>query len=180
MRRLAGCSRSSSVSRCSVSRCSAEQRARTPSHVLPSSAAAPTPYLPALKPNFTGSVSLPFDLSTTPVSPLQLEYPQLLRSGRRPALRTAIPWQVLASINKVESNFGRHMGPSSAGAIGWIAVHAGTWLRWGTDANGDVASRSVEPGTTPSFSAARLSRRGRRHDRSLSRRPTPTTTPTGT
>jgi murein DD-endopeptidase MepM/ murein hydrolase activator NlpD len=48
-----------------------------------------------------------------------------------------IPWQVLAAINKVESNFGRNMGPSSAGAIGWMQFMPSTWLRWGTDANGD-------------------------------------------
>jgi len=48
-----------------------------------------------------------------------------------------IPWQVLAAINKIESNFGRNMGPSSAGAIGWMQFMPSTWLRWGTDANGD-------------------------------------------
>ncbi|HEX9352024.1 MAG TPA: lytic transglycosylase domain-containing protein, partial [Gaiellaceae bacterium] len=45
-----------------------------------------------------------------------------------------IPWQVLAAINKIESNFGRNMGPSSAGAIGWMQFMPSTWLRWGTDA----------------------------------------------
>jgi murein DD-endopeptidase MepM/ murein hydrolase activator NlpD len=44
---------------------------------------------------------------------------------------------VLAAINKVESNFGRNMGPSSAGAIGWMQFMPSTWLRWGTDANAD-------------------------------------------
>jgi murein DD-endopeptidase MepM/ murein hydrolase activator NlpD len=48
-----------------------------------------------------------------------------------------IPWQVLAAINKVESNFGSNMGPSSAGAIGWMQFMPGTWSRWGIDANGD-------------------------------------------
>lgn len=48
-----------------------------------------------------------------------------------------IPWQVLAAINKIESNFGRNMGPSSAGAIGWMQFMPSTWSRWGTDANGD-------------------------------------------
>ncbi len=48
-----------------------------------------------------------------------------------------MPWQVLAAINKVESNFGRNMGPSSAGAIGWMQFMPSTWMRWGMDANGD-------------------------------------------
>ena len=48
-----------------------------------------------------------------------------------------IPWPVLAAINKIESNFGQNMGPSSAGAIGWMQFMPGTWSRWGVDANGD-------------------------------------------
>ena len=40
-----------------------------------------------------------------------------------------IPWEVLA-INKIESNFGRNMGPSSAGAIGWMQFMPSTWERW--------------------------------------------------
>jgi murein DD-endopeptidase MepM/ murein hydrolase activator NlpD len=48
-----------------------------------------------------------------------------------------IPWQVLAAINKIESNFGENMGPSSAGAVGWMQFMPSTWLRWGVDADGD-------------------------------------------
>jgi murein DD-endopeptidase MepM/ murein hydrolase activator NlpD len=44
---------------------------------------------------------------------------------------------VLAAINKIESNFGENMGPSSAGAIGWMQFMPSTWLRWGVDADGD-------------------------------------------
>jgi murein DD-endopeptidase MepM/ murein hydrolase activator NlpD len=44
---------------------------------------------------------------------------------------------VLAAIDKVESNFGQNMGPSSAGAIGWMQFMPDTWARWGTDANAD-------------------------------------------
>ena len=44
---------------------------------------------------------------------------------------------MLASINKIESNFGQNMGPSSAGAVGWMQFMPSTWLRWGVDADGD-------------------------------------------
>ena len=44
---------------------------------------------------------------------------------------------MLAAINKIESNFGRNMGPSSAGAVGWMQFMPDTWLRWGMDGNGD-------------------------------------------
>ena len=48
-----------------------------------------------------------------------------------------VPWSVLAAINKIESDFGQNMGPSSAGAIGWMQFMPDTWARWGVDANGD-------------------------------------------
>src|SRR4051794_14940219 len=48
---------------------------------------------------------------------------------------------ILAALTKVESDFGRHLGPSSAGAVGWTQFLPETWDRYGTDADGDgVAS----------------------------------------
>jgi murein DD-endopeptidase MepM/ murein hydrolase activator NlpD len=61
---------------------------------------------------------------------------------------------VLAAINKVESNWGRNMGPSSAGAIGWMQFMPSTWLRWGVDANGDGVADPWNPDDAV-FSAAR-------------------------
>jgi len=66
-----------------------------------------------------------------------LPFPVLQGIWQRAGTTYAVPWQVLAAINKVESNFGRNMGPSSAGAIGWMQFMPSTWLRWGMDANGD-------------------------------------------
>jgi hypothetical protein len=48
-----------------------------------------------------------------------------------------IPWEVLASINKIESGFGTNMGPSSAGAVGWMQFLPSSWEAFGLDANGD-------------------------------------------
>jgi cell wall-associated NlpC family hydrolase len=64
-----------------------------------------------------------------------------------------IPWEVLAAINKVETNFGSNLGPSSAGAIGWMQFMPATWARWGIDANGDGVSDPNNP-TDAIFSAA--------------------------
>jgi hypothetical protein len=44
---------------------------------------------------------------------------------------------ILAGLTKVESDFGRNMGPSSAGAIGWTQCMPDTWKRYGVDADGD-------------------------------------------
>jgi cell wall-associated NlpC family hydrolase len=65
-----------------------------------------------------------------------------------------IPWEVLAAINKVETGFGRNLGPSSAGAVGWMQFMPSTWARWGLDANGDGIADPNNP-TDAIFSAAR-------------------------
>jgi hypothetical protein len=44
---------------------------------------------------------------------------------------------ILAGLTKVESDFGRNMGPSSAGAVGWTQFMPETWKRYGVDADGD-------------------------------------------
>ena len=44
---------------------------------------------------------------------------------------------ILAGLTKVESDFGRNMGPSSAGAIGWTQFMPATWEHYGVDADGD-------------------------------------------
>jgi murein DD-endopeptidase MepM/ murein hydrolase activator NlpD len=108
--------------------------------------------LPGLSPN--PSLVVPSVLSAPPAAPVQLSYPQLLGLWQRAGAAYGIPWQVLAAINKVESNWGRNMGPSSAGAIGWMQFMPSTWLRWGVDANGDGVADPWDP-TDAVFSAAR-------------------------
>jgi murein DD-endopeptidase MepM/ murein hydrolase activator NlpD len=105
-------------------------------------------------PNVPGTVVFPASLGTPPLAASQLSYPQLLALWQRAGSAYAIPWQVLAAINKVESNFGRNMGPSSAGAVGWMQFMPSTWLRWGVDANGDGVADPWNP-TDAVFSAAR-------------------------
>ena len=41
----------------------------------------------------------------------------------------------LASINFIESSFGRNNGPSSAGALGPMQFLPGTWANWGQGGN---------------------------------------------
>jgi murein DD-endopeptidase MepM/ murein hydrolase activator NlpD len=82
-------------------------------------------------------VLLPPDLSTPPASPQQLT-PQELRPIWEAAGQTyGVPWQVLAAVNQVESDFGRNMGPSSAGAVGWMQFMPDTWRQYGVDADGN-------------------------------------------
>jgi murein DD-endopeptidase MepM/ murein hydrolase activator NlpD len=112
-------------------------------------------FLPSFAiPNLPGAVALPASLSTPPAVAAQLSSAQLLSLWQQAGSAYAIPWQVLAAINKVESNFGRNMGPSSAGAIGWMQFMPSTWVRWGIDANGDGVADPWNPEDAV-YSAAR-------------------------
>jgi len=44
---------------------------------------------------------------------------------------------ILAGLTKVESDFGRDLSTSSAGAVGWTQFLPGTWRQYGVDADGD-------------------------------------------
>ena len=47
-----------------------------------------------------------------------------------------VPWEVLAAINQVETNFGSDLNVSSAGAVGWMQFLPSTWTGYGVDATG--------------------------------------------
>src|SRR3954468_18389799 len=56
-----------------------------------------------------------------------------------------IPWQVLASINKIETAFGTNLNVSSAGAEGWMQFIPSTWAGYGVDANNDGKKDPYNP-----------------------------------
>jgi Transglycosylase SLT domain len=56
-----------------------------------------------------------------------------------------IPWQVLASINKIETAFGTNLNVSSAGAMGWMQFIPSTWAAYGVDANDDGSKDPYNP-----------------------------------
>ena len=87
-------------------------------------------------PNAPGAVALPPSMLFRRESQ-GLPFSTLSALWSQAGAAYGIPWEVLAAINKIESNFGRNMGPSSAGAIGWMQFMPSTWERWGTDATGD-------------------------------------------
>jgi hypothetical protein len=62
---------------------------------------------------------------------------QLMPIFRAAERRYGVPWNVLAAINKVETDFGRNLNVSSAGAIGWMQFMPATWRRYAVDADGD-------------------------------------------
>jgi murein DD-endopeptidase MepM/ murein hydrolase activator NlpD len=65
-----------------------------------------------------------------------------------------VPWQVLAAINEIETDYGRNLSVSSAGAVGWMQFLPSTWKQWGVDANGDGVADPYNP-VDAIFTAAR-------------------------
>jgi murein DD-endopeptidase MepM/ murein hydrolase activator NlpD len=56
-----------------------------------------------------------------------------------------IPWEILASINKIETGFGTNLNVSSAGAMGWMQFIPSSWETYGVDANGDGRKDPYNP-----------------------------------
>jgi murein DD-endopeptidase MepM/ murein hydrolase activator NlpD len=117
--------------------------------------ATPAVSLPsASTPNAPGSISVPVDYTVRATRVVQLPLSALHSLWQRAGYAYGIPWQVLGAINKIESNFGQNMGPSSAGAVGWMQFMPSTWLRWGTDADGEGIADPWNP-VDAVYSAAR-------------------------
>jgi len=64
---------------------------------------------------------------------------------------------ILAGVNSVETGFGKNLGPSSAGAEGWMQFMPESWATYGVDANRDGVRDPNNPWDAI-FAAARLLR----------------------
>jgi murein DD-endopeptidase MepM/ murein hydrolase activator NlpD len=120
----------------------------------PARTAAPVSLPSPSVPNSPGGISVPVSFTTPPASPQRLDLNGLRQLWQQAGAAYGIPWNVLAAINKIESNFGGNMGPSSAGAVGWMQFMPSTWLRWGVDADGDGIADPWNP-TDAVYAAAR-------------------------
>ena len=65
-----------------------------------------------------------------------------------------IPWQILAGINAIETNFGSNLNISPAGAIGWMQFMPATWMEYAVDATGNHRPNPYDP-RDAIFTAAR-------------------------
>jgi hypothetical protein len=66
-----------------------------------------------------------------------------------------VSWAVLAAIAKIESDFGRNMKTSSAGAFGYMQFMPATWEAYKQDGNGDGRCDPYDPWDAV-FSAANM------------------------
>ncbi|GAC1441070.1 MAG: hypothetical protein NVSMB55_07920 [Mycobacteriales bacterium] len=69
-------------------------------------------------------------------------------------------WQVLAAIGQVESDHGRNVGPSSAGALGPMQFLPSTWAYAGVDGDGDGTADIMSPYDAVPAAALYLCRAG--------------------
>jgi hypothetical protein len=83
--------------------------------------------------------------------------PFLLPIYQAAGIEYGVPWQVLAAINEIETDYGRNLNVSSAGALGWMQFIPSSWRTYGVDANADGRKDPYNP-VDAIFAAARYLR----------------------
>ncbi|HEV7807897.1 MAG TPA: lytic murein transglycosylase [Solirubrobacteraceae bacterium] len=69
-------------------------------------------------------------------------------------IQYGVRWEILAAINEIETDYGRYLNVSSAGALGWMQFMPPTWKSYGVDANRDGRTDPFNP-VDAIFAAAR-------------------------
>jgi Transglycosylase SLT domain/Peptidase family M23 len=80
--------------------------------------------------------------------------PFLLPIYQAAGIQYDVPWQVLAAINEIETDYGRNLSVSSAGAVGWMQFLPSTWKKYAVDATGSGYADPYNP-VDAIFTAAR-------------------------
>jgi hypothetical protein len=79
-------------------------------------------------------------------------------------IQYGVRWEILAAINEIETDYGRNLNVSSAGALGWMQFMPSSWRTYGVDANKDNRRDPYNP-VDAIFAAARyLKAAGYGHD----------------
>jgi murein DD-endopeptidase MepM/ murein hydrolase activator NlpD len=80
--------------------------------------------------------------------------PFLLPIYQAAGTQYGVRWEHLAAINEIETDYGRNLNVSSAGAVGWMQFMPATWRAYGVDANRDGVEDPYNP-VDAIFAAAR-------------------------
>jgi hypothetical protein len=80
--------------------------------------------------------------------------PFLLPIYQAAGVEYGVRWEVLAAINEIETDYGRNLNVSTAGALGWMQFMPATWKAYGVDADGDGTADPMNP-VDAIFAAAR-------------------------
>ena len=135
----------------------------TPTRTTRSTRSSPPPAGPSGGASATPATStspfsfvFPAPTSTIPdffISSFQIP-PFLLPIYQAAGIEYDVPWPVLAAINEVETDYGRNLSISSAGAVGWMQFLPSTWARYGVDATNSGYADPYNP-VDAIFAAAR-------------------------
>src|SRR3954471_13740505 len=60
-------------------------------------------------------------------------------------IQYGVRWEYLAAINEIETDYGRNLNVSTAGAVGWMQFMPATWRQYGVDANDDKKKDPYNP-----------------------------------
>jgi murein DD-endopeptidase MepM/ murein hydrolase activator NlpD len=71
--------------------------------------------------------------------------PFLLPIYQAAGIEYGVRWEVLAGINEIETDYGRNLNVSTAGAVGWMQFMPSTWKQYGVDANHDGKKDPYNP-----------------------------------
>ena len=80
--------------------------------------------------------------------------PFLLSIYQAAGIEYGVRWEILAAINEIETDYGRNLNVSSAGALGWMQFMPATWDAYGVDGNRDGKMDPYNP-VDAIFAAAR-------------------------
>ncbi len=101
-------------------------------------------------PTLTGAVNNLSGLLSNGNRPPSFLIPIYMEAGHK----YGVPWEVLAAINAIESNYGQNLNTSSAGAVGWMQFEPSTWARYGLAVDGHSVPNPYDP-RDAIFSAAK-------------------------
>ena len=135
---------------------SSEQEGKTPDPNVPgrNTDGTPTPSNPAFTLALPGAA--PIGVPNFFIDRFRIP-PFLLPIYQAAGIQYGIRWEVLAAINEIETDYGRNLNVSSAGAVGWMQFLPSTWKRYGVDANKDGLRDPYNP-VDAVFAAARYLR----------------------
>ena len=106
-----------------------------------------------------GSLPASFFVTDEPVIPRFL-----IKLYKQAGREYRIPWPILAAINEIETDFGRNVAVSSAGATGWMQFMPATWRAYGVDADRDGVKDPDDPHDAIFAAARYLKASGAKHD----------------
>lgn len=102
--------------------------------------------LPLTATVFIAQSSRPAGLVATVEAETDIPADMLALYQRAAATRCpGLPWSVLAGVGKVETDHGRNVAVSSAGALGPMQFLPATWAHYGVDASGDGVADVADP-----------------------------------